>query len=64
MSSGEHEQPAVEQKSSIKVTRNAKGDAQFEAKIVHGVTDGELADLRRQAVETWQALARDLGSQV
>lgn len=60
MSSGEHEQPAVEQKSSIKVTRNAKGDAQFEAKIVHGVTDAELTALRRQAVDTFRALSRDL----
>jgi hypothetical protein len=51
----------VEAKSSIKVTRNAKGDAQFEAKVVAGVTDTELTELRRQAVHTYQELARELG---
>lgn len=51
----------LEQKSSIKVTRNAKGDAQFEAKIVAGVTDLELDELRAKAVKTYQELARELG---
>jgi hypothetical protein len=59
MSASEHE--PVEQKSTIKVTRNAKGEAQFEAKVVHGVTDDELADLRRQAVAHYNALNRELG---
>lgn len=61
MSSQEHDGQVVEQKSSIKVTRNAKGDAQFEAKIVAGVTDGELNELRAKAVKTYQELARELG---
>lgn len=50
-----------EAKSSIKVTMNAKGEAQFEAKVVHGVTDDELTTLRRQAVYQYQELARELG---
>lgn len=51
----------VEQKSSIKVTLNAKREPQFEAKVVQGVTDDELATLRRQAVNHYQALCRELG---
>lgn len=50
-----------EAKSSIKATRNAKGDAQFEVKVVQGATDEELNTLRRQAVHQYQELARELG---
>lgn len=59
--SAPEQEGVVEQKSSIKVTRNAKGDAQFEAKLVAGVTDPELTELRRQAVHTYQELSRELG---
>jgi hypothetical protein len=61
MSTVEHDGPVVEAKSSIKVTLNAKRDPQFEAKIVQGVTDPELDELRRQAVHTYQELCRELG---
>lgn len=60
MSSPEY--PAVEAKSSIKVTRNSKGEPQFEAKIVQGATDEELTILRRQAVNQYRELAKELSS--
>lgn len=50
----------VEQKSSIKITRNAKREPQFEAKIVEGATDAELAELRRLAVHQYRELDREL----
>jgi hypothetical protein len=61
VSAPEHE-GQVEQRSSIKVVRNAKGDAQFEAKVVQGATDAELEQLRRQAVAQYRELARELGT--
>lgn len=59
MSTQEHD-GQVEQKSSIKVVRNAKGTPQFEAKIVSGATDAELTTLRQQAVAQYKALDADL----
>ena len=59
MSAQEYE-GRVEQKSSVKVTRNAKGEPQFEAKVVAGATDEELATLRQQAVTQYRELAREL----
>jgi hypothetical protein len=61
MSAVEHEGQQFEAKSSIKVTLNAKREAQFEAKLVDGVTDDELAKLRGQAVNTYRELCRELG---
>lgn len=52
----------VEQKSSIKVTRNAKGEPQFEAKVVAGATEPELTELRRLAVDQYRQLTRELGA--
>lgn len=51
----------VEAKSSIKVSLNAKREAQFEAKVVQGATDDKLATLRRQAVNQYRELCRELG---
>jgi hypothetical protein len=62
MSTPEHDGQQAEQRSSIKVTRNAKGDAQFEAKVVSGATDEELTTLRTQAVTQYRELAKELGS--
>lgn len=59
--SGYDETQQVEAKSSIKVTLNAKREAQFEAKVVQGATDDELATLRRQAVAQYRELCRELG---
>lgn len=56
------EYPSVEAKSSIKVTRNSKGEPQFEAKVVSGATDEELTMLRRQAVHQYRELSRELSS--
>lgn len=50
----------VEQKSSIKAVRNAKGEAQFEVKVVAGETDDALATMRAQAVAQYKALAQEL----
>lgn len=52
----------VEAKSSIKVTRNAKGDAQFDVKVVAGESDERLNTMRQQAVAQFQALVRELGT--
>jgi phage RecT family recombinase len=60
MSTVEHDQQ-VESKSTIRVSLNAKREAQFEVKVVQGVTDPELADLRRQAVASYRELCRELG---
>lgn len=59
--SANDDQIQVEAKSSIKVTRNAKGDAQFEAKVVDGATEPELNELRRLAVHQYRELVRELG---
>lgn len=52
--------PVIEQKSRIKVTRNAKGDAQWEIAVVDGTTPEEMAAIRTLAVETHQELLREL----
>lgn len=59
--SSHDETQQFEAKSSIKVTLNAKREAQFEAKVVQGVTDAELATLRGQAVNQYRELCRELG---
>lgn len=51
----------VEQKSSIKATRNSKGDPQFEVKVVAGESDETLTTMRQQAVAQYKALAQELG---
>lgn len=60
MSAPEHDQPVVEQKSSIKVTLNAKREAQWEVKVVDGSTMGGLDELRRIAVAQHNALIAEL----
>lgn len=61
MSAPEHNGEQVEQKCSIKVTRNAKGEAQWEAKVVEGFDPTELERVRLAAVELHRSLQRDLG---
>ena len=53
-------QDPVEARSKVKVTRNAKGDPQWEVSIVEGADENEIQRLRTIAVDTWRALARDL----
>ena len=49
-----------EQRSSIKVTRNAKGDPQWEVKVVEGSTNESLDEIRRIAVNQYTALRVEL----
>lgn len=50
----------VEQRSSIKVSKNAKGEAQWEVKVVAGDDESVLNDARQIAVAQHQALEREL----
>ena len=54
-----HGEP-VESRSKIKITRNAKGDSQWEISVVDGVTREEIERIRGLAVEQHQALVREL----
>lgn len=49
-------------KNAIKAVRNAKGDPQFEIKVIDGATEAELAALRAIAVREYQALGRELAT--
>lgn len=50
----------VESRSKVKVTRNAKGDSQWEIAVVEGVTRDEMVRLRTLAVEQHEMLLREL----
>ncbi len=50
-----------EQRSKIKLVRNAKGDPQWEITVLDGDTEQMLDEARRVAVAQWNALLRDLG---
>lgn len=50
----------TEQRSSVKVTMNAKHDPQWEIKIVDGATEDEINRLRTLAVEQHRALVTEL----
>jgi hypothetical protein len=54
------EQERQEQRSSFKASRNAKGEAQFEIKILEGETDEALEVLRAQAIREYKLLAAGL----
>jgi len=62
MSANEHDGQQPEVKSSIKVTRNAKQDAQWDVRVVAGATMEELDELRRVAVAQHRALVTEIGS--
>lgn len=59
VSASEHEQQ-VEARSSIKVTMNAKRDAQWEVKVVDGAEMADLDELRKIAVAQHNALIAEL----
>lgn len=61
MSEQEVETGQFEQRSKFRVTRNAKGDPQWEISVVAGESDEVLTTMRRQAVEQYKGLAQDLG---
>lgn len=58
MSDHAFEAPPVEQRSSVKVSSNAKGEAQVEVKAVDGVAETELQRLRELAVGNYLAAMR------
>lgn len=55
MSSGEYQ---VEAKSSVKISCNAKGEAQPEIKIVEGADAQEIERIRQIAVLTYNETAK------
>jgi len=59
MSERDFETP--EARSRIKLTRNAKGDPQWEISVVAGTPEAELDEARRIAVEQWNKLYAELG---
>ena len=61
MSEQESERVFTEQRSSIKVSRNASGKAVFEVKVYTDEEEGELDRIRALAVGQYNALARELG---
>jgi len=63
MSANEQQPPIIEQRSSVKVTRNAKGDPQFEIKVVDGVDEAEMMRLQRIAVAHYWDLVTELSRQ-
>lgn len=56
---GEFEQQ--ESKSTIRVSLNAKREAQFEIKVVEGATEDEITRLRGLAVNAYRELCREFG---
>lgn len=53
-------EPIIESKSSVKVVRNAKGEPQWEVKVVVGDDESVLNEARQIAVAQYQALGREL----
>lgn len=60
MSTPENAAP-LDPKSSVKITRNAKGDQQWEIKVRVGDTETEVQEAQRIALAVHQDLARTLG---
>lgn len=60
MSTPEHAAESAEQKSSVKVSRNAKGDPQWEIKVVVGTAEYEISLSRAIAVTQYRALEAEL----
>ena len=55
-----NEHRELEAKSSVKITCNAKGDAQPEVKIYEGCDPGEVERIRVIAVEAYLATQREV----
>lgn len=51
----------LEQRSKIKLVRNAKGDPQWEISVLAGESDSVLDEARKQAIAQWNALNAELG---
>lgn len=52
---------ATESKSSVAISRTAKGDPQPSVKVYEGTESGELDRIRELAVRNYLALVRELG---
>lgn len=61
MSEQEHEQQ-FEQKARVKVSRNAKGEAQWEISVPEGTNESVLDEARKIAVRQYDALEEELGT--
>ena len=49
------------EKSSVKFTRNAKGDTQIELRVVEGTTPEEMQAIRELAYENYKRAVEDTG---
>lgn len=56
----EHENEPRFDRPKIKLTRNAKGDSQWEVSVIPGFTGLEMDELRNEAVRQYKALENDL----
>ena len=55
------DEPRIEvSQPKVKLTRNAKGDAQWEIQVVPGITSADMDELRRIAIDQWNALEAEL----
>jgi hypothetical protein len=52
----------TESKGSVKISRNAKGEPQFEVKVYVGESAEDLDPVREVAIGQYNALYRDLGA--
>lgn len=56
MSAPENGHEPAESRSSVKLTRNAKGDTQIEVKVYVGDSDDDLEHARQKAVDVYNQL--------
>lgn len=52
------EQQQLESRSSVKLTRNAKGDCQIEVKVYEGFDSAQFEFAKARAVEAYRELER------
>jgi phosphotransferase system HPr-like phosphotransfer protein len=57
----EHDNGQVEQKSSVKLSLNAKGDCQVEVKCYQGTTNDEMEATRQLAISTFNETLKAVG---
>ncbi len=55
------EQQEIVQRSSVKISRNAKGDAQWEIKVLVGESESDVIEARQIAIREYEAIRRELG---
>lgn len=61
MSDFHGQEPGVEQRSSVKLVRNAKGDPQWELKVVVGEDEVAVERARELAVQMHRAMEAEFG---